>query len=359
MSERTGLYLRPRRGLGYWLRSGEPMVWFNAGAVTLSIFAVLGLLGLLAWQGMGYFWPRNLLLFSYLEQNSLRQVLGEEVSAEIVPRDQLLAAGVQLDHMGVTETRLLVKRGNRDFFVTDFAWLLEARVREGQQPADAIRVERLEWGNLYGTLHSLLDGEQQIAEARSDPDDSWAQFQLLIDGAEELRREIRRLERDEVGRINYAMEKLRQQRRSAQERGQELEDAAFRQKALDDAYARIRTRLLGLYEKLERYQYRVQLADGQLVTLPVGKVVRAIKPNSMNLLEKADYYIERLWEFLSDEPREANTEGGVYPAIFGTVLMVLLMSIMVTPFGVTMMEKGVSQLVSVNLEAAEELLEAS
>jgi phosphate transport system permease protein len=41
-----------------------------------------------------------------------------------------------------------------------------------------------------------------------------------------------------------------------------------------------------------------------------------------------------VWDFLSDDPREANTEGGIFPAIFGTVLMVLLMSMLVTPFGV-------------------------
>ena len=30
-----------------------------------------------------------------------------------------------------------------------------------------------------------------------------------------------------------------------------------------------------------------------------------------------------LWEFVADDPRESNTEGGVFPAIFGTVMMVL------------------------------------
>jgi phosphate transport system permease protein len=41
-----------------------------------------------------------------------------------------------------------------------------------------------------------------------------------------------------------------------------------------------------------------------------------------------------VWSFLSDDPREANTEGGIFPAIFGTILMVLLMAVVVTPFGV-------------------------
>jgi phosphate transport system permease protein len=38
--------------------------------------------------------------------------------------------------------------------------------------------------------------------------------------------------------------------------------------------------------------------------------------------------------FVTSWPREANTEGGVYPALFGTVLMVILMSIAVMPLGV-------------------------
>jgi len=45
-------------------------------------------------------------------------------------------------------------------------------------------------------------------------------------------------------------------------------------------------------------------------------------------------YASRWWEFLSADPREANSEGGVYPAIVGTVIMTLLMSVLVVPFGV-------------------------
>ncbi|HSX82020.1 MAG TPA: phosphate ABC transporter permease PstA, partial [Candidatus Saccharimonadia bacterium] len=44
--------------------------------------------------------------------------------------------------------------------------------------------------------------------------------------------------------------------------------------------------------------------------------------------------VHNVWVFLSEEPREANTEGGVFPAIFGTFVMTLLMSLAVTPFGV-------------------------
>ncbi|MCK5665477.1 MAG: phosphate ABC transporter permease PstA, partial [Thiotrichaceae bacterium] len=58
------------------------------------------------------------------------------------------------------------------------------------------------------------------------------------------------------------------------------------------------------------------------------------QPNAMNVWEKFRLYFKNLWSFISGEPREANTEGGIFPAIFGTVLMVLLMSVFVTPLGV-------------------------
>jgi phosphate transport system permease protein len=45
-------------------------------------------------------------------------------------------------------------------------------------------------------------------------------------------------------------------------------------------------------------------------------------------------YFSRWWEFLTDVPRDNNNEGGVFPAIFGTVVMTLVMSLLVVPFGV-------------------------
>jgi phosphate transport system permease protein len=68
--------------------------------------------------------------------------------------------------------------------------------------------------------------------------------------------------------------------------------------------------------------------------MPIAEVVRAFFPNQMSWGQRFGLYCTRLWEFIWDEPRESNTEGGIFPAIFGTVMMVLLMSIMVVPFGV-------------------------
>ncbi|MEE4193044.1 MAG: phosphate ABC transporter permease PstA [Halieaceae bacterium] len=333
-AERKRLYLNRRRGLGHWIRSGEPMVWFNAGAVSFSLLAVFGLLWLLAWHGLGHFWPRELLEFSVNRDGEQYTVLGEQVSSERVSGEQLRAAGVSgVD--GQWERRRLIKRGNRDFLDTDFAWLLDSSIVEVGRPAGVMRVERLEWGNLYGRLVRLEDRGTPLISTTMDSAATWSRFQSLVADNQALREEIRDIEREEVGRINFAMERLRlRERRLAMSDEPLPQWIADERRALEADYDVARQRLLTLYEQRERYSYRVALADGREVTLPLGQVVRAIQPNDMSLPARLDYYRVRLWEFLSDEPREANTEGGVYPAIFGTVLMVLLMSIMVTPFGV-------------------------
>lgn len=68
--------------------------------------------------------------------------------------------------------------------------------------------------------------------------------------------------------------------------------------------------------------------------MPVSRVVRAVEANSLGLPERLGVYASRWWEFLSDDPREANTEGGVFPVIFGTVMLTILLSIAVVPLGV-------------------------
>ncbi len=333
-ADRKRLYLRRRRGLRHWIRSGEPMVWFNAGAVSFALLAVFGLMWLLAWHGLGHFWPRELLEFSVNRDGESYTVLGERVSRERVSGEQLRAAGVSGVN-GKWETRWLIKRGNRDFLDTDFAWLLDSTIRKVNRPAGVMRVERLEWGNLYGRLLRIEDRGQLLESTAMDPQATWSRFQSLVRQNRVLRAEIRDLERQEVGRINFAMERLRLRERRLVLASEPVPAAiAAERLALETDYDVARQRLLALYEQRERYDYQVLLADGREVTLPLGSVVRAIQPNDMGLPAQLNYYRVRLWEFLSDEPREANTEGGVYPAIFGTVLMVLLMSIMVTPFGV-------------------------
>ena len=78
----------------------------------------------------------------------------------------------------------------------------------------------------------------------------------------------------------------------------------------------------------------VAAAGGKEKDLPLAQIVRAYHPNTLGLPGKVRFYLAKLWEFAADDPRESNTEGGIFPAIFGTVMMVMIMSLMVTPLGV-------------------------
>nr|MCU0937307.1 phosphate ABC transporter permease PstA [Gammaproteobacteria bacterium] len=109
---------------------------------------------------------------------------------------------------------------------------------------------------------------------------------------------------------------------------------AERRAALEARYAAIEADLRALRTALQRDRATVRTAAGRLVEVPLVVVVRAYHPNAMDLPRKLGHYREKLWEFLADEPRESNTEGGIFPAIFGTVMLVMIMTVLVTPLGV-------------------------
>lgn len=68
--------------------------------------------------------------------------------------------------------------------------------------------------------------------------------------------------------------------------------------------------------------------------LRLSQIVRIVDTNDMGLGDKIATFLSRWWEFLAHPPREANTEGGVFPVIVGTVMLTLLLTITVTPLGV-------------------------
>ena len=100
------------------------------------------------------------------------------------------------------------------------------------------------------------------------------------------------------------------------------------------AWQRLTTLLALPIDQRPDSQLQLATASGQTLSLPLANVLSAQAPNAMTWWQKAHAWSEGVWRFLSEGPRAANTGGGVWPAIFGTVLMVILMSVMVTPFGV-------------------------
>ncbi len=307
----------------YW-RRGEPMVWVTGAALAASVLMIAALVGFVAWRGLGMFRVHDLVL---LELDGGEGALGEVRAREKIPGDP--AGG----------WRLQLKVGNRDLYGLDFRWIEEERVTRRSLPEDAVAVQRVEYGDLFGFVAEVRRGDEILAAGR---DGSFEALRPLLAAAEEKRRQIRAVQRH-IGRVNNQMEETRLALRAAELDAAasgsplaERERARFgaRHAALEAEYESLRARLDAAVEEASRVRFVVETADGQTKDLPVLSALRVRRPNRMGGAARLWAYAAAVWEFVSGQPRESNTEGGILPAIFGTVLMVLVMSVAVVPLGV-------------------------
>lgn len=318
-----------------WFKSGTPWVWLNAAAVSACLIMVVGVLGLILVRGAGHFWPSQIVQFSYQEPDGhIQTIIGEHIDTSITPAVMAKSSGHIMADDEDTLVQYLIKSGNRDITGTDFRWILERNVKQQQSPAELMVVERREWGNFYGRLVAVKENGNIIAEGA----EAWPIVQTRIDQALAVFEEIAYLEKKEVGAINYSLEKLRLEQKKLQLKNRwnaAAEQRVSAEKAgLETEYKKHQAQLSELYKKIRRDSLVATTESGNEVEIPLAKVVRIFQPNTMSLFDKIGHYGVKLVEFLSDDPREANTEGGIFPAIFGTVMMVIMMSIIVTPFGV-------------------------
>ncbi len=319
-----------------WFDSGKPWVWLNAGAVSISLVMVVGLLLLIAVRGLSHFWPADIMELTYQEPGQETEILiGEKVDHETVPAQRLQLSGLELPEGQEFARRTLLKVGNRDYYGLDFRWINDPWIADINYPEGIMAIERREWGHFYGYLANV----KQQGEVVASGDEAWDEFQARLERSNSLIQQIKGLEKTEIGKINHGLEQLRLDGRRLELNGVEQGSLPYQEieeqrKLFDERYATLREELNGLYAALNRDQITVRMADGREVEIPMAKVVHAYKPNGMGIGEKFGQYFHHAWEFVSGEPREANTEGGIFPAIFGTVMMVIIMSILVTPFGV-------------------------
>ncbi|WNW12522.1 phosphate ABC transporter permease PstA [Pseudomonas sp. DTU_2021_1001937_2_SI_NGA_ILE_001] len=325
-----------RNSLNGWIKSGAPGVWMSAGAVSIAVILTIGLLAILAVRGLGHFWPADLVRAQYTVPGQAPHVLiGERVDSEQVPRARLLDAGLPVAAQGSEFlSRELFKVGNRDLTRSDFTWVVSEWLSQRSEPAELMTLERREWGNFYGYLLNIKENGRVVAVGEA----AWPQLRERLQRVRELAGQLHQLEKQDIVSINHGLERLRlKTRRLEMAGGPDAEaqaDLAVERAELQARYSGIEGRLAQLRQDLDRDSLTAKDAEGRVTEISLGKVLHAYQPNTMGVMAKTAFYFKKLWEFLSEDPREANTEGGVFPAIFGTVMMTMIMAIVVTPFGV-------------------------
>jgi phosphate transport system permease protein len=312
-----------------WMREGNHWVWFNAMAVSISLIAVVALVGFLIVKGMAHFWPKDVNVYTVQDgKGGTVQLYGER------HRTQDRVEGNAKE--GVKQIpQILVKVGNRDILGSDFKWIDEDAIVSTTQPADLAAFERYEWGNMYGFVRSVTLSDGKVVTGSQ----VWETVQQLVSRHSDLYDDIMHIQKNQIGKINASVEQLRLDRRRL-ELDNELTPEAL--KRLADERVELDKKYEVLLAEMKKLQHvaeglgtvKVEVFGGQLVDLSINKIVQADMPNAMNYFQKLGYYFHRIWVFLSDDPREANTEGGIFPAIFGTITLVFIMTFLVMPFGV-------------------------
>lgn len=324
-----------------WFRSGTPWIWLTGGAVTISIVMVVGLLSLIAVRGLSHFWPGSVAEVTIVDPRTgeTSSVMGEIVRSETITAQMAKEGGNPVIEGQDLVTRYLFKQGNRDQYGTDFVWHFDSTMQDVRYPQGVMVIERREWGNFYGFPVALMtDG---LVTVTADDPAFAAQLDVAVARAVERANAQRAIERRDVGRINSAIERIRLTERGLELQQLPAEDLASQRaelqaqrEALDAEYDVLRVKMDELQRERRRDSLIMATTDGREVQLNLATVIAITQPNDMSLLSKFGYYFAKIWEFLTTEPREANTEGGIFPAIFGTITMVFIMSIMVTPFGI-------------------------
>ena len=286
---------------------GRAFTWLTGGTLALNLLLIAGLLTLLAVHGGSAFWPRPLWLFTLKDGTKL---LGE----------------IEREEPG----RVQIQVGNRDLTGADFRWVEGSEIVSRLLPHHATLLERLEWGNFHGFPMSLRRGDATIADG---PEAVWAALPQLLALKRGEASTLKDLETHEIGDVNRELEAFRLKRKGTL-REDEIASIDRQTAALQSRYEALTADLDARRQALLTDTLVMRDAGGALKEVPVGAIVRAVQPNGLNGGRKLGLYLSRVREFLFDDPRESNTEGGIFPAIFGTVMMVFLMSFAVMPLGV-------------------------
>ncbi len=312
-------------------------MWATGGALAFTLALSVYLMIVVMVNGLGVYWA------SPLERVQLQGEGGQ-------PGDVLLGERVERENDAHRETqRVKYHVGNREFGPA-FRWIDEGDIQEVTLPEDALKLDRVSNLNYIGFLKELKTPGLELP----DSEDSHSRLSTALSAARYKRQqEIGPIEDEESvlarelnDRVKYAVVKAEYQRKQLLRAGTSPQSAEIA--AIDGELAKLRSREEELKAEshsltLKRNKLETALrenaavfvdASGHESVIPLIDIIRFTNPNRMGVAAKIQHYVVKVWELLWDNPREANQDGGVFPAIMGTVLMVFLMAITCFPLGV-------------------------
>jgi ABC-type phosphate transport system permease subunit len=346
IKQRGRLRTKNAGGAHSLLAQGESQIWLTGGALFFCLAMIVGLLLLVITQGAPTFWPARVV---QIETRGGKTLVGEVSRTEQYSPaarnyeeeapQQFAEAQAKVEAKGGVTRRRLIRTENFDITGSHFQWVSDFAVQNETLPEWMVVFERMEDGRLYGEpVGFVQEGQRTEMEAEY----AWDFFRMYHAESRQRLKQADRLIRRDLGQINAERDDMNLAIRRAElrygEASAEVGRLRSKQQSLEvkwlERAAEIQSRIDKLKQENDGYRLLVQVATGQTVEVALDNIVRAYPANQLGFGGKLEVYLDRWWEFLSQEPRNNNTEGGVFPAIFGTVSMTLIMSLLVAPFGV-------------------------
>jgi phosphate transport system permease protein len=303
---------------------GKVWIWLS-GASLLLILAMMGSIGyLVCANSFQILWPNRLERVALADGSVF---LGFPMNGDVSPE-------------GLARTRYKV--GNREINAgADFRWIYENEVAERSHPPEAFVVNRMENGDFYGFLERRVGGRgESVAESPEKFRESLADFQrrwnILVEPA---RLRLAALgdawQESHLASLKAEYEMLRASAPDAAGMWKaRLEQSAAREEEVKTESERVMELFKAIKDGFQIEKAIFSTVDGTEISFPMSALVDVSRPNGMGWPARCGRFAVNAWNILSQYPREANTDGGVFPALLGTVALVLLMAVSSFPLGV-------------------------
>jgi len=291
---------------------------------------VFALLAVVLINGLGVFWPAQV---AEVTLDDGTKLLGQRIRSAVNPDN------------GQSSTQF--KTGNReqDAQRQDFRWVKNNAIRTIANPSEVCVLERAENGDFYGYVKGVAGPDlTPSSEAPAAETLTKALASIRRKSAEEIAPIAAELFAlgNQLQEIDGKSLRLRYRRERLTSALQDEQTGLDRQiEALQAEYQRIKEQFDQLVSQqqqrladLRRNVVIMTDASGKETPIALTDIVRFYNPNSMGFSAKCRHYLSKVGELLWDNPRESNTEGGLFPAIFGTVMLIFLMAVMCFPLGV-------------------------
>ena len=298
-------------------RKGEPWVWLTAAGLAIGVTMALGLFLLILVKGSASFWPKRIELFEVKKGDATEMMAGYVTQV----RDRKDAEGNKI-------AEIQIFRGNKDLSGETFRYVDTSAIISRTVPKNIFLIERLTYGPAIGSPVAI---ETPSGRYEASSPDFISELNKVLSKSADTREEVLHIERTQIGELSTKMEDLGFDEKAGRIT---TEESTKRRAELQSEFDVLKKQAVELDETMAASKLIYSVSDGSERSVEAGQLLGVFAPNRAGFLERLGESFRRVWHFLKEDPREANTEGGVFPAIFGTVVMTLVMSLFVTPFGV-------------------------